>query len=110
MERIVVAEVADDAGGDLQLARALDELMPDYRKRVVEEPMLDLDYVRLRLATRPGSRHVVGLNGHDFGGASGRAMQNSYASCCWPPRGSAGKRAGGWTSRACATAATRTRP
>ncbi len=67
-ERISVVELVDDARGDLRLARALDELTPDYRARVVGDPMLDLDYVRLRFATRPGERHVVEINGHDFGG------------------------------------------
>ncbi len=50
------------------LPRAIEELTPDYRTRVLDEPMLDLDYVRLRLSTRPGERHVVEINGQDFGG------------------------------------------
>jgi hypothetical protein len=67
-DRIVAFELASDARGDMQLIRALEQLTPDYRKRVADDPMLDLDYVRLRLATRPGDRHVVEINGHDFGG------------------------------------------
>src|SRR5690606_40309828 len=35
---------------------------------VVDDATLDLDYVRLRFATRPGDRHIVEINGHDFGG------------------------------------------
>ncbi|MBC7174419.1 MAG: hypothetical protein H5U40_18375 [Polyangiaceae bacterium] len=67
-DRIVPFELALDAGGAMDLARAIDELTPDYRTRVIEEPILDLDYVRLRLSTRPGERHVVEINGQDFGG------------------------------------------
>lgn len=68
LDRIVAFELAIDHHGRLGLDRALDELTPDYRTRVVDDPRLDLDYVRLRLATRPGERHVVEINGHDFGG------------------------------------------
>jgi hypothetical protein len=68
VDRIVPFELALDARGGMDLARALEELTPEYRTRVIEDPMLDLDYVRLRLATRPGDRHVVEINGHDFGG------------------------------------------
>jgi hypothetical protein len=50
------------------LVRALEELTPDYRTRVVADQTLDLDYVKVRFATRPGDRHVVEINGHDFGG------------------------------------------
>lgn len=67
-ERIVFHELAAGCGGNFGLERALDELTPDFRSRVVEQPLLDLDYVRLRFATRPGDRHVVEINGHDFGG------------------------------------------
>jgi len=67
-DRIVAFELTLDARGGMDLVRALEELTPDYRKRVLDDPMLDLDYVRLRLSTRPGDRHVVEVNGHDFGG------------------------------------------
>lgn len=66
--RIAVIELLDDASGDLQLERALNELTPDYWSDVVSDPTLDLDYVRLRFATSPGRRHVVQINGQDFGG------------------------------------------
>lgn len=69
VDRIVPFELALDTRGGMDLARAIDELTPDYRTRVLAEPMLDLDYVRLRFATRPDDRrHVVEINGHDFGG------------------------------------------
>ncbi len=68
VDGIVPFELALDARGGMGLGRALEELTPGYRTRVLAEPMLDLDYVRLRLATRPGERHVVEINGHDFGG------------------------------------------
>jgi hypothetical protein len=52
----------------LGLLRGMERLTPNYRERVLEDPTLDLDYVRLRFATRPGDRHVLEINGHDFGG------------------------------------------
>lgn len=67
-DRIVPFELDVDAEGRIGLPRAIEELTPDYRARVLEEPMLDLDYVHLRLSTRPGDRHVVEINGQDFGG------------------------------------------
>ncbi|MCK6586481.1 MAG: hypothetical protein L6Q76_02745 [Polyangiaceae bacterium] len=67
LDKIVPFELDVDATGNLGLDRAIDELTPDYRTRVLDEPMLDLDYVRLRLSTRR-ERHVVELNGQDFGG------------------------------------------
>lgn len=67
-DRIVAFDLALDHRGGLGLDRALDELTPDYRTRVVADPALDLDYVRIRLSTRPGDRHVLEINGHDFGG------------------------------------------
>jgi hypothetical protein len=67
-EKIAPLELLDDARGDLGLVRALEELTPDYRTRVVADQALDLDYVKVRFATRPGDRHVVEINGHDFGG------------------------------------------
>ena len=65
---IIAFELTLDARGGMDLTRALDQLTPDYRKRVVDDATLDLDYVRLRFATRPGDRHIVEINGHDFGG------------------------------------------
>lgn len=67
-DKIVPFELDLDAAGRIGLPRAIEELTPDYRTRVLDEPMLDLDYVHLRLATRPGERHVVEINGQDFGG------------------------------------------
>jgi hypothetical protein len=52
----------------LDLLAGVERLTPNYRARVLEEPTLDLDYVRVRFATRPGDRHVLAINGHDFGG------------------------------------------
>ncbi|MFZ5442341.1 MAG: hypothetical protein ACOZQL_20195 [Myxococcota bacterium] len=52
----------------LDLLAGVERLTPNYRERVVEDPTLDLDYVRVRFATRPGDRHVLEINGHDFGG------------------------------------------
>jgi hypothetical protein len=67
-ERIQVLELAADDSGTLHLDRALEELTPGYRERVVEDVRLDLDYVRIRFSTAHGVRHAVHINGHDFGG------------------------------------------
>jgi len=53
---------------ELDLLAGVERLTPNYRARVLEDPTLDLDYVRVRFATRPGDRHVLEINGHDFGG------------------------------------------
>ncbi|MBM4784087.1 MAG: hypothetical protein GQE15_40985 [Archangiaceae bacterium] len=52
----------------LGLLSGLERLTPNYRERVLDDPTLDLDYVHLRFATSPGDRHVLEINGHDFGG------------------------------------------
>lgn len=52
----------------LDLLSGVERLTPNYRERVLEDPTLDLDYVSVRFATRPGDRHVLEINGHDFGG------------------------------------------
>lgn len=52
----------------LDLLAGVARLTPNYRERVLEDPTLDLDHVRVRFATRPGDRHVLEINGHDFGG------------------------------------------
>lgn len=67
-ERISVLELSADDSGTLPLDRALEELTPGYRERVVDDVRLDLDYVRIRFSTAPGVRHAVHINGHDFGG------------------------------------------
>ncbi len=67
-ERISVLELSANDSGDMQLDLALEELTPDYAERVVGDARLDLDYVRIRFSTDPGVRHVVHINGHDFGG------------------------------------------
>jgi hypothetical protein len=66
--RIAVLELVDDPRGHLHLERATAIIDPGYRKRAVEEAHFDLDFVHLRFETRPGQRHVVWINGHDFGG------------------------------------------
>jgi hypothetical protein len=52
----------------LGLLSGVERLTPNYRERVLDDPTLDLDYVHLRFATRPDDRHVLEINGHDFGG------------------------------------------
>ena len=67
-DKIVAFELELDAHGYMPLVRAIEELTPDYRARVLDDPMLDLDFVHLRFATKPGDRHVMEINGQDFGG------------------------------------------
>jgi len=67
-DKIVAFELELDANGYMPLVRAIEELTPDYRARVLDDPMLDLDFVHLRFATKSGDRHVVEINGQDFGG------------------------------------------
>lgn len=68
VDKIVAVELELDAHGYMPLVRAIEELTPDYRARVLDDPMLDLDFVHLRFATKSGDRHVVEINGQDFGG------------------------------------------
>ena len=67
-DKIVAFELELDAHGYMPLVRAIEDLTPDYRARVLDDPMLDLDFVHLRFATKSGDRHVVEINGQDFGG------------------------------------------
>lgn len=67
-DRVAVIELEPTGTGDLGLTRGLDIIDPDYRRRALEDPMLDLDFVHLRFETRPGERHCVFINGHDFEG------------------------------------------
>jgi len=54
--------------GDLALCRALDLLDPSYRQTRIADPLAIFDDVALELATEPGVRHVVRINGHELGG------------------------------------------
>ncbi len=67
-ERILLLELPAHGRPDLELVRALDILVPEHRRLVLTDPMLDLDYARIRFATIAGQRHVVEINGHDFEG------------------------------------------
>jgi hypothetical protein len=50
------------------LHRALDLLDPSYRAGRVDSPTAIFDEVVLEFAEEPGTRHVVRINGQDFGG------------------------------------------
>jgi hypothetical protein len=66
---VAVRAGARRGNGYMPLVRAIEELTPDYRARVLDDPMLDLDFVHLRLCDEaPVRRHVVEINGQDFGG------------------------------------------
>jgi hypothetical protein len=65
---IIVLDVRDDVDGDLALWRALDVLDPDYRRDRVSDPTAIFDDISFELATVPGERHVVRINGHDLDG------------------------------------------
>ncbi|MBI4511499.1 MAG: hypothetical protein HY698_17835, partial [Deltaproteobacteria bacterium] len=54
--------------GRLKLYRALDLLDPRYRERRVEDPTAIFDDVTVEFAEEPGVRHVVKINGQEYGG------------------------------------------
>lgn len=67
-EGFEVVALPRDETARLDLRAGVERLTPSYRDHVLEDPTLDLDYVHVRFATRPGDRHVLEINGHDFGG------------------------------------------
>ncbi|MDP1826620.1 MAG: hypothetical protein Q8L48_25340 [Archangium sp.] len=68
-ERIALVDLPDGEGGSLGLSRGLDVFDPGYRRRAAsrEHPDFDVDFIRLRFATR-ADRHVLSINGHEFDG------------------------------------------
>ncbi|MBI3184653.1 MAG: hypothetical protein HYZ28_21155 [Myxococcales bacterium] len=66
--RVAVLDIPDNASGDLELWRALDILDPRYRERRPTDPKAIFDEVTLEFSTVPGQRHLVRINGHEFGG------------------------------------------
>lgn len=54
--------------GRLDLARALDLLDPSYRTNRATNPQAIFDDVRFEFAEEPGVRHVVRINGLEYGG------------------------------------------
>jgi hypothetical protein len=65
---IVLLTAPAGDGGRLELHRALDLLDPSYRAGRVDSPTAIFDEVVLEFAEEPGTRHVVRINGQDFGG------------------------------------------
>ena len=65
---IASIDIPLDETGDLRLWRALDLLVPDYRKTRTTEPLATFDDVRITFAEEPGARHVVRINGRDYDG------------------------------------------
>jgi hypothetical protein len=65
---IVLLTAPSNDQGQLDLYRALDILDPSYRERRTTEPTAIFDDVALEFATVPGERHLVRINGHEFGG------------------------------------------
>lgn len=66
--KIAVLDLVNDGTGDLHLYRALDLLDPSYRQRRVDSPTAIFDDVRLEFADEPGVRHIVRINGQEYGG------------------------------------------
>ena len=64
----VVLDLADAPDGDLRLWRVLDLVDPDYRRRRLEDGGALFDDVHIELATEPGVRHVLRINGIEHGG------------------------------------------
>jgi hypothetical protein len=65
---IVLLSPPERDDGDLDLWRALDLIDPGYRRTRIDEPLAIFDEVTLELATVPGERHVVRIDGHELGG------------------------------------------
>ena len=65
---IVALDLLAGADGDLGLWRALDALDPGYRDRRAADALAIFDEVVMEFAHLAGDRHVVRINGHDFGG------------------------------------------
>lgn len=70
---VVVLDLSDN--GDLGLWRGLDAIDPEYRSTRVGNPAAVFDDLMLEFATIPGERHVVLINGHDFGGFRGSDLK-----------------------------------
>lgn len=65
---VVILDMPESQDGDLSLWRALDAIDPQYRRTRIEDPTAVFDDVAMEFATIPGERHMVRINGHDFGG------------------------------------------
>jgi len=65
---IVVLDVPEGGDGNLHLWRALDALDPGYHQRRIGDAGAIFDDVILEFATFPGDRHIIRINGHEFGG------------------------------------------
>jgi len=65
---IVLLSAPKDDDGRLDLYRALDLLDPSYRDGRVGNPLAIFDEVRFEFAEEPGVRHVVRINGLEYGG------------------------------------------
>ncbi len=65
---IVLLSSPKNEDGRLDLARALDLLDPSYRASRRTNPQAIFDDVRFEFAEEPGVRHVVRINGLEYGG------------------------------------------
>ena len=65
---IVLLAPRAESNGNLALGCALDLLDPAYRERRVEDATAIFDDLSFEFAEEPGTRHVVRINGRDYGG------------------------------------------
>lgn len=65
---IVLLAAPKDEDGRLDLYRALDLLDPSYRARRATDPTAIFDDVSIEFAEEPGVRHIVRINGREYGG------------------------------------------
>lgn len=65
---IVLLSSPKNDDGQLDLARALDLLDPSYRAGRTTNPQAIFDDVRFEFAEEPGVRHIVRINGLEYGG------------------------------------------
>ena len=101
-EDVVLLDVPVDVSGDLALWRGLDALDPQYRTTWTRNPGAIFDDVVMEFATIPGERHVVRINGQDFGGF--RASDLKFLRLLYLAAARAADRdvdAGGWLDKWC---------
>lgn len=64
---VLILDVPSSADGDLHLWRALDAFDPTYRRHRLKKWDATFDEVTLEFASIPGERHVLRINGEEFG-------------------------------------------
>lgn len=97
---IVVLDIPGDGGGDLGLWRALDAIDPAYRRTRITDALAVFDEVTMTLATVPGERHIVRINGHALSGFQHSDLKFIRLLCLAVARaGDTNVEGGGWLEK-----------